>query len=460
MRQFTWRICSFAVIVCGLGGGLPAAEMVDPAKVEALARPLIEGGWVQGLAVGLIGPQGTKFAGLGHVVDEKSAPPNAETMFEIGSISKVFTGLLLAEMVEDHTVRLDQPVQELLGKSMTVPTRGERQITLVDLVTHTAALPFMPGNLKPKDPANPIADYTVEQMAQFISDYKLKRDIGTRSEYSNLGVGLLGHALAMRAGTSYEALLRKRIGEPLGLASTVITLDSAQVARMAQGHDADGDPAPNWDLPTLAGAGAIRSSVNDLLKFLAANLALERTPLATAIATSHEVQFRDPKRADDLAFAWQVRRDEHLIWHNGQTGAFHAFAGFNTEKRIGVVILANTASRRVDELGFRLVKLLTTGEAEPLTLASAIHLESDAIQPFVGTYQLGPLVMAAITREGDQLSIQLTGQQKFKIHPVSNTRFVCRVVDAAVIFESNPEGEVTRLVLDQNGLKLPAPRKK
>jgi CubicO group peptidase (beta-lactamase class C family) len=297
-------------------------------------------------------------------------------------------------------------------------------------------------------------------MAQFISDYKLKRDIGTRSEYSNLGVGLLGHALAMRTGTSYEALLRKRICDPLGMANTVITLDSAQAARMAQGHDADGDPAPNWDLPTLAGAGAIRSSVSDLLKFLAANLAPQKTPLAAAIAASHEVQFRDPKRADDLAFAWQVRRDEHLIWHNGQTGAFHAFAGFDTEKRLGVVLLANTASRRVDELGFRLVKLLTTGEAEPLTLASAIHLEPDALQPFVGTYQLGPLVMAAIAREGDQLFIQLTGQQRFKIHPVSSTRFVCRVVDAAVIFESDPEGAITRLVLDQNGLKLPAPRKK
>ena len=219
------------------------------------------------MAVGLVSPKGTQIIGYGRISDKDATRPGPDTVFEIGSISKVFTGLLLARLVEQKVVSLNEPVQKLLGDSMQVPKYGEREITLVDLATHTSGLPRMPNNFTPKDPKNPYADYTVEQMNEFLGRHKLVREPGQQSAYSNLGMGLLGHALALKAGKSYEALLRDEICKPLDMNDTVITLDASRQARFAQGHDADGNVESHWDIPTLAGAGAIRSTAADMLKF-------------------------------------------------------------------------------------------------------------------------------------------------------------------------------------------------
>jgi CubicO group peptidase (beta-lactamase class C family) len=458
MSQRAIVMARFAIVSIALASGVSAAEVVEPARVDALAAPLVEDGWAVGLAVGLISEQGTQIAGYGRTSERNAGPPAGYTEFEIGSISKVFTGLILAEMVEDHVVQLTEPVQKLLGESMTVPKRGDREITLVDLATHTSGLPRMPGNFSPKNLTNPYADYAVEQLATFVSQYKLPREPGERSEYSNLGMGLLGHALALTAGMPYESLVRKRICQPLGMDDTCITLNKALQARLAEGHDYDGNPVANWDLPTLAGAGALRSTTADMLKFLAANLTLTKTPLESAIAASHVIHFQNSKGLNDTALAWQVRRDNHIIWHNGQTGGYHSFAGFLPEKRVGVVVLCNSATMHVDTLGFRLLELLTTGEAKPLALPKAIKLDAETIEPLVGSYKLGPLATATVTRESDQLLMQLSGQPKIKFYPESKTRFFCRAVEAAVTFEADEDGSVKQLVLHQNGRNLPAPR--
>ncbi len=245
-----------ACLVLGRATIVRAADVVERAKIDALAQPLAEGGFVYGMAVGLVNEQGTQIVGYGRTSEQDPSPPAADTEFEIGSITKVFTGLLLAEMVERKQVELDEPVARLLGDSFTIPKRDEHEITLVQLATHTSGLPRMPNNFKPKDPLNPYADYTVEQLAEFLAKHKLGREPGKRSSYSNLGMGLLGHALAVKSGKSYEALVRETICQPLGMNDTMITLDAGARKRLAQGHDADGRPAANWDIPALAGAGA------------------------------------------------------------------------------------------------------------------------------------------------------------------------------------------------------------
>ena len=181
---------------------------------------------------------------------------------EIGSITKVFTTSVLEDMVERGEVRLDDPVAKFLPRSVKVPARGERQITLLDLATQSSGLPRMPANFTPRDSLNPYADYSVAQMYAFLSGYQLTRDIGAEYEYSNLGMGLLGHALALKARTSYEELVRRRILTPLAMRATAITLTPAMRAKLAPGHDAEGRVVPNWDLPTLAGAGALRSTAS------------------------------------------------------------------------------------------------------------------------------------------------------------------------------------------------------
>jgi CubicO group peptidase (beta-lactamase class C family) len=132
-------------------------------------------------------------------------------------------------------------------------------------------LPRLPSNFKPKDPSNPYADCTVEQLYQFLSSYELPRDVDSQVEYSNLGIGLLGHALERRAGEDYESLVRRRILVQLGMNSTCIALSPDMKARLASEHNGKLEGVGNWDVTTLAGAGALRSTANDMLTFLAAN---------------------------------------------------------------------------------------------------------------------------------------------------------------------------------------------
>ncbi|HJX85055.1 MAG TPA: serine hydrolase domain-containing protein, partial [Candidatus Angelobacter sp.] len=304
-----------------------------------------------GIVVGVIGPQGSKIYSYGKLAKDSSAVLDGDTVYEIGSITKVFTSLILADMVQRGEVKLDDPVSKFLPATVKVPERNGRKITLLDLATQTSGLPYMPDNLKPKDRLNPFADYTVEQMYAFVSSYELTRDIGSKYEYSNLGVGLLGHALSLRAGMDYEKLVQTRILGPLKMSSTGITLTPEMRSHLAHGHTAGLAPMPNWDLPTLAGAGALRSSVNDMLKFLGDNIGLTPTPLAPAMKSMLDVRKPTGVPNLEIALAWHIftKEGEQIIWHNGGTGGYHTFMGFDPRTRTGVVVLSN-ATNDIDDI--------------------------------------------------------------------------------------------------------------
>ncbi|HEY2840718.1 MAG TPA: serine hydrolase domain-containing protein, partial [Pirellulales bacterium] len=309
-------------------------------RITEYVKPAIESGGIVGLTVGVIDaredssefklPDGaeapkidgarTLVLGFGKANDARDGAPAADTLFEIGSITKVFTSLLLAEMVERKLLKLDDPVESLLPADVKVPAHGERKITLIDLATHTSALPRMPSNFAPADVNNPFADYTPEQLYKALADIKLKREPGKRYDYSNLGVGLLGHALALKSGKSYEQLVTDEILGPLGMKNTQITRDDAQRAHSASGHDADGGPAHDWDIATLTGAGALRSTSGDMLRFLAAEMGILKTPLRTAMFASQEIRLATKAPPGSIACGWHVALDGALRWHNGQTG--------------------------------------------------------------------------------------------------------------------------------------------
>jgi len=236
-----------------------------------------------GIVVGIISPEGRRVISYGALDKGDPRPLTGDTVFEIGSVTKVFTSLLLSDMSQRGEVALTDPISKYLPATVKVPQRNGREITLQDLATQSSGLPVLPSNLKPKDMANPYADYSVEQLYAFLSTYELSRDIGAKYEYSNLGVGLLGHVLTRKAGMDFETLVSKRITGPLGMTSTLITLSPAVKTRLATGHDDKLKPVANWDFSTLPGAGALRSTVNDMLTFLAANLGYTKTPLATAM---------------------------------------------------------------------------------------------------------------------------------------------------------------------------------
>ena len=172
--------------------------------------------------MGVIEPTGRRVVSYGNLANGDPRTLDGDTIFEIGSVTKVFTSLLLAEMVSRKEVALDDPAAQYLPEPVRMPERSGKAITLLDLSMHCSGLPRVPGNLNPKDPANPYADYSVDDLYQFLSGYTLPRDPGSEVECSNLGAGLLGHILARRAGTDYETLVRARITEPLSMPDTVL----------------------------------------------------------------------------------------------------------------------------------------------------------------------------------------------------------------------------------------------
>jgi serine-type D-Ala-D-Ala carboxypeptidase/endopeptidase len=402
-----------------------------------------------GIVVGVIRPNERRVIAYGHFEKGDPRAVEGDTIFEIGSVTKVFTALLLADMGQRGEVALNDPVAKFMPPGIKMPERNGRSITLFDLVTHTSGLPRLPANLAPKDPANPYVDYSVEQLYQFLSSYQLTRDAGSQYEYSNLDGGLLGHVLALRAGKSYGALVESRICDPLGMTSTRITLTPEMKEQLAVGHNAAMATTKNWDLPTLAGAGALRSGVNDMLTFMAANLGYTKSLLAPAVAIMLKVRRPTGQTGLEIAMGWHILTTdgEEMVWHNGGTGGYRSFMGFNPKTRVGVVLLSNAGTvAGVDDIGRRLL--------DPSKPHKQATVDPKWFDGFVGHYQLAPNFILVISREGDRLFVQATGQPKFEIFPETDRDYFLKVVDAQITFVIDANGRAAELILHQNGRDL------
>jgi CubicO group peptidase (beta-lactamase class C family) len=420
-----------------------------------------------GIVVGIVDSTGARVVSHGALAKGDTRKLDGGTLFEIGSVTKVFTALLLAEAVARGEVSLADPVAKYLPNTVRVPERNGRVITVQDLSTHMSGLPRLPTNLTPKDANDPYADYTVAQMYAFLSDYSLPRDIGSQFEYSNFGAGLLGHALSLRAGTTYETLVRTRILEPLGMTSTTITLSPSAKTNMAIGHNAALEPVANWELSTLAGAGALRSNANDMLKFIRAVLGQAPSPLAPAMAAMMKERRSAGAPTMEIGLGWMVLKalGPDLIWHNGGTGGYRSFLGYNPATGVGVVVLSNTSTPAgVDDIGFHLLdgrSPLIPADSPLLkspTTRTAVTISTTVFDRYVGTYQLAPGFVMTMSKQGERFFTQLTGQPTIEIFPESETRFFLKVVDAQLTFEIDGQGRASAVVLRQGGRDQRAPR--
>jgi len=317
--------------------------------VDAAVRPFLDSGRYQGLAIGVLQGGNRLVTGFGRTSARVSTPPDGQTIFEIGSVTKAFTAILLLKSGLD----LNDPIRLHLPAEVKVPTRNGKEITLLHLATHHSGLPRLPGNLAPKDSSNPYADYLVDDLYHGLETCELQRDPGKAYEYSNLGMGLLGHLLALHAGKSFEDLVLDQICRPLGMEDTRVTLTAAQKQRLAPGHLPTGEVASNWDIPVLAGAGALRSTANDMLRFLEANLG-DRYVRAHA----RQVYIGE---GSSIGLAWHLtpmpQKGGTIVWHNGGTGGYHSFIGFVPEARTAVVVLGNCTTD-TDPIGVRLLMVL------------------------------------------------------------------------------------------------------
>jgi len=436
----------------------PAAGPEAHARIDRLVRPFVDSGLALGLVVGVLDGDGSRVFGFGRIQEGSEKAPGGDTAFEIGSITKVFTAVVLQRLVEKGQVKLDEPVAKLLPESVKVPRRGDREITLIDLATHTSGLPRLPGNLESRNPDDPYAGYTAEMLHAFLSNHELARTPGTKYEYSNLGTALLGHALARRAGKPYEELVLSLVCEPCGLKDTRITLDDRLRKRLAPGHDADGVPAASWTFDVIAPAGALRSTANDLLRFAAANLGLVETPLRDTLEAAHKV--RDEKSG--MGLGWHRLADRRTIFHNGGTGGFRSFLALDKERKLAVVVLANTALEEVDALAVAVLEVLRGREPKPLEVRWPVKVAPADLERVCGEYELAPGAVLTVSRDGGKLFAQLIGQPRARIYPASVEKYFYRIVDAEITFEREEKGKgrVKGLVLHQNGRDQRAKRKR
>jgi CubicO group peptidase (beta-lactamase class C family) len=370
-------------------------------SLGAIVAPALDVCPTAGLVVGVGWGGKHRVYGFAPRATEKRVPAGT-TIYEIGSITKIFTTSLLATLVADGRLRLDDPVRDHLPELAHFPP----EITLRRLATHTSGLPPLPIDRRlslsaVKHPKNPYAAYTSDELFAWLAQYTTPPSSDRDVAYSNLGVALLGHACARAAGTSYEEAVELRICRPLGLRDTSVALPPDKLPRLAPPHNWRGEPVSSWDLPAFLGAGALRSTADDMMRFLAANLDPERS--LRALALCQGVQVADPALATSsivqeiarayrftmdasatlarsprfrpgrfrVALGWLRTLDDDghdIHWHNGATGGYRAFAGFSRRERVAAVVLANrgvtVGDTAVDDIGFGVLRLLSVAPPE------------------------------------------------------------------------------------------------
>lgn len=426
------------------------AERVDVAKKSLC------------MVVALVDPVETTIVTHGRLSHSDSREPNQHTVFELGSIIKVFDALLLNEMAARGEVALMDPVERYLPADVKIPRLGQ-PITFQHLATHVSGLPG-----RQTHPEADRASATMTDLFVFLSTYKLTREVGDYYEYSNAGAALLRHVLAMRAGTDYETLLRTRIFAPLRMHSTVLTPTPEITARTATGH---GDRLE----VTPVNPAELRSTAHDLAIFIRFCLGLDRAegPLARAVATMLSVRIPCGPRIE-AAMGWNIETHgvDDLVCHDGVTWSFRAWIGYRSSVQRGAVVLSNASSvGGIVDIGYHLLDdsypLLSPESplCQPPAKPRGITLSAEALEKHVGKYQLTPNVLIVITRDGDQLFAEKPGHTRVTIYPESPLDFFCKDVDffflpadTRIAFKIDEDGLTTGLTLHQRGHNIWLPR--
>jgi CubicO group peptidase (beta-lactamase class C family) len=434
---------------------VPTLNQSDLARHFAAA---LEDKTLQAVSAAVIQGDHSTTVHLGTLQRGESRPPDDHTLYEIGSVSKIFTSLLLAEAVVRGEVTLDMPIADLLPGEVALPDGAGARITLRMLATHTSGLPRIPADLAAAG-SNPYAGYGERELWASLRAVKLDFEPGTKASYSNFAVGLLGTLLARKAGLSYEQLLTRRITQPLGMTETVVSVTAMGKSHFAPPFTADGKPSSHWDFDALAGAGGIRSTLADMKRFAIAAL----QPAGTRIAKAMEMTWA----AQDLAttaspggqgLGWMIARDRTTRWHNGMTGGFHAAIFVNRKIAAATIVLMNRSSPIGTELAESLVRR-AAGVLEPNRGRAEVALTPEQIDRCIGTFRINAQFALHFERRNDVLFLTPTGQSTDRLYAASAETFFSRRVAADIVFEFPPDGgPAGSLVLKQSGREMRAKR--
>jgi CubicO group peptidase (beta-lactamase class C family) len=385
----TIRALCFTLLLSALSFRASGEEFTNAIRAFLQRRVEVEKRDVS-VVIGVVDENGSRVVNCGRMDNGTGQEVNGDTLFELGSITKTFTALLLQDMVERGEMKLADPVALNLPQSVRMPTRNGKEMTLLQLATHTSGLPLLPYNLDPKRADNPYADYTVEKLYAFLSSYQPIDDPGTKYEYSELGMELLGHVISLKAGTNYESLVVDRICRPLKMDSTRVVLSPELKSRLATGHDELGNSVPGLDFQTLAGGSGLHSTANDLLKYLSAILGLTPSSLTPLMEKTHAVRFQSMPKGVKMALGWAIihyPEGRKFFMHGGATPGYTAFLIFDKARRRGVVILSS--SNDLGDTGY-LGQLLLESEWQPDRRPEPAGIGRMDYGSYAGEYQLSP----------------------------------------------------------------------
>ena len=401
-----------------------------------------------GMVVGIVGPHERRVISYGHSSRGNAKSLNGDSLFEIGSVGKVFTALLLSDMAERGEVSLLNPAAKYLAPGTKLPEHNGHQISLADLATHTSGLPFMPDTYPVVGDPH---EFGPKDVYSFLARYELKRDPGSDWEYSNLDYWLLGEVMAHRTGLSFDQLLKKRIFEPLRMNSTVVEVPDTLKARLAQGHGASLRPAlPFYGLSVYstlgAAAGGVYSSVEDLLTFLSAALGLEPSPLK--LSMDNMLKTQRPIDGSQQALGWVAEGvgSAKFFSHDGGTWGYASAVVWDPAAKRGIVVLANQQGS-VADIARHLLRPEIPLQTPTLARHTEIPMPPAELAAYVGRYNAEDVGEFNIIRDDDHLTLRLPvdwGLPQFRLHPETTQEFFVTEMPIHVTFETDANRNITR----------------
>jgi len=312
--------------------------------IDSIVMVYIQNPANAGLVVGIIKNGSVEQYYYGTTNKTKATLPSDKTLFEIGSITKTFTGLILAHAIQEGKLQANDDIRKYLPGEYPDLQYNGHPITVAQLSCHTSELPRIPADLFTQpgyDGKDPYKHYTRSMLLNYLKTVRPDTMPGTVNSYSNLGAAVLGIVLEQAYNSTIQALTDRFITHPLQMDQTSFDAGTNQMPTLARGYTADGIATSYWNLGIFAPAGGIKSNINDMLKYLKTNMQ-ETDP---AIKLTHQPLYNDKTMAVGMNWMISTTTDKQtLIWHNGGTGGFRSFIGWLKDEGVGIVILSNAAN--------------------------------------------------------------------------------------------------------------------
>ncbi len=430
--------------------------------VSKQITPAIEAELIPGAVIGIYHDGKTSFYPIGTLNYDLDQAPTADTLYEIGSISKVITGTLFADAIRRGEVSRETLLNDLLPEGFKAKSKDKREVELWHLTTHTSGWMSVPINLSPADGENPFGGYTQEMMFDAVKIMPLITTPGTKMAYSNFAVGVLGTVIADNAESvnkgDYEALVKERVLEPMGIENFTIELDEDQQTMLAPAT-AGGRETKAWGKTgAMDPAGMWVTNAPGLLKFAMANLVDGYDDIHESLAMSREPMFKDEEMGQ-ICFGWFIAGDGSTFWHNGMTGGYSSYMAVNHDLDLAVVLLANGAALETTTIGTKIIQAIAGLNPDPIAIEIPEKLDKAYTDQLVGVYKSTVGFDMTISAVRGRLFAQITGQQALEVVAVSKDRFRYKQVDAEIGFDVPEEGQASRVTLFQNGMEIKCERK-